>query len=436
MTDSIIDQKTIPTIWLDITCFVQWVRPPIGIIRVEQELIKWSIANVMNISFFEYDSASRNFITIDKNLILSRFGSQKFLFSKFNTDLKHNIKKIIRDFYGIFQICAALLFRKRNYSRPKSALKKESGQIQQSELLHPFKSNDIILCVGMSWNHSYLNQDILSIRSSIKLIYYTLCHDLIPVKFPHLCTVNSEIFSRYLFELSQGDHVFCYSLSTEKDYKEFAREMKIPCPPTSVVMLGCEIYQTDKPSSKKIKLLNTPFILFVSTIERRKNHECIYKALLNLIESGRKNLPKLVFVGMKAWGVEDLLSDIDLDPRVQGSILILSEISDAELSGLYQNALFTVYSSCYEGWGLPIAESLNYGKMAIVSSTSSMPEVGRDLVDYVHPDDIIGWANQIAFYLDNPDELAKKEKKSRKHIKNIPGRIFVSRFLLKLPKIS
>jgi glycosyltransferase involved in cell wall biosynthesis len=62
--------------------------------------------------------------------------------------------------------------------------------------------------------------------------------------------------------------------------------------------------------------------------------------------------------------------------------------SDQELEFLYQNCLFTAMPSFLEGWGLPVGESLSYGKTAVVSETSSLPEVGGDMVLYFDPHSI------------------------------------------------
>jgi glycosyltransferase involved in cell wall biosynthesis len=92
-------------------------------------------------------------------------------------------------------------------------------------------------------------------------------------------------------------------------------------------------------------------------------------------------------------------------------IVQLNQVNDAELDLLYRHALFTVFPSLYEGWGLPVSESLAYGKFCIASNTSSLPEVGGDLVEYLDSWDLPAWVERLAYYFDNPKELKKREKK-------------------------
>ena len=153
------------------------------------------------------------------------------------------------------------------------------------------------------------------------------------------------------------------------------------------------------------------FILFVSTIERRKNHETLYRAYTRLVDKGVENLPKLVFVGMPGWGVNDFLADLRFDGRVKNRVEMLTNVSDADLNWLYKNALFTVFPSLYEGWGLAVAESLSAGKFCLASNVASIPEAGGDLIEYLDPWDVAKWAERIEWYLNNPKALAEAEKR-------------------------
>jgi glycosyltransferase involved in cell wall biosynthesis len=147
----------------------------------------------------------------------------------------------------------------------------------------------------------------------------------------------------------------------------------------------------------------------VSTIERRKNHETLYRAYTRLVEAGEANLPLLVFVGMPGWGVNDLMADLRLDPRTKDLIKLLHHVNDADLARLYQHALMTVFPSLYEGWGLPVAESLAAGKCCLASGVASIPEVGGDLVDYVDPWNVPAWSERLLWYFNNPSLVADKE---------------------------
>jgi glycosyltransferase involved in cell wall biosynthesis len=125
------------------------------------------------------------------------------------------------------------------------------------------------------------------------------------------------------------------------------------------------------------------------------------------------NLPKLVFAGREGWGVDALLDDLKHDPRVKGRIELLTEARDADLAWLYGNCLFTVYPSLYEGWGLPVAESLAAGKFCLASNAASIPEVGGALLEYLDPLDATLWADRLQFYVEHPESLARVEARIR-----------------------
>ena len=70
------------------------------------------------------------------------------------------------------------------------------------------------------------------------------------------------------------------------------------------------------------------------------------------------------------------------------SIVMVESPSDEELAYLYRNCLFIVFPSFCEGWGLPIGESLWYGRPVLTSNCSSMPEVAGEFADYADPYDL------------------------------------------------
>jgi glycosyltransferase involved in cell wall biosynthesis len=101
------------------------------------------------------------------------------------------------------------------------------------------------------------------------------------------------------------------------------------------------------------------------------------------------------------------------DPLVRDSIVLLQGASDGELSWLYRNCLWTLYPSLYEGWGLPVSESLAHGKFCLASDSSSLPEAGQGLARHLDPLDFRAWDAAIRELLSSPAIVAEAEQRIR-----------------------
>jgi glycosyltransferase involved in cell wall biosynthesis len=262
-----------------------------------------------------------------------------------------------------------------------------------------FQHGDVLLSLGLDWTQP-AHCHFAHLRSSRRIRIATCCYDLIPVFYPQYCAEDLVgLFTSYFFSIAySSDLIFCISRRTELDLRGFLEASGKPVPRTCVVPLGDSVAGGEQGavSDEVRKLCEEPFVLFVSTIERRKNHEVLYRAYHLLCTEGRRvRLPKLVFVGAPGWGVDDFLTDLELDPLTRGLIVILDRVSDRELSMLYATAKFCVYPSFYEGWGLPVGEALAAGKVVLASDRGSLPEVGGDLVRYVDPWSPREWAREI-----------------------------------------
>jgi hypothetical protein len=93
-------------------------------------------------------------------------------------------------------------------------------------------------------------------------------------------------------------------------------------------------------------------------------------------------VPELVCVGSQGWLNDEVHAKLASSEALRSRVKMLSRLSDAQLGALYQHCLFTLYPSHYEGWGLPVTESLCHGKAVLASDASSLPEAGGGFADY------------------------------------------------------
>ncbi|WP_386686433.1 glycosyltransferase family 4 protein [Lonepinella sp. MS14437] len=154
---------------------------------------------------------------------------------------------------------------------------------------------------------------------------------------------------------------------------------------SDVLYLGVDpsfIPQQEKDCStilNKFGLQYKGFILSVATIEPRKNLSRLVDAYLQLPENLRSCYP-LVLVGDSGWKNNELFNKINT-----AQIIVTGYLSDNELKKIYASALLFVYPSLYEGFGLPIIESMASGAAVITSNCGAMAEVAGKAAYLVDP---------------------------------------------------
>ncbi len=276
---------------------------------------------------------------------------------------------------------------------------------------------DVLLLLGETWGqHDF--RLLRELRRSQGLRVAALCQDLIPLKFPQLFesvafVAGCRAFADFLAE--DADLTIAISNSTRADIAEAAREKGGPKGRLVTLRPGADFDMAVNPErpAEAADLVPGNFVLSVSTIQARKNFDLLYRLWRRFSEQNLACLPKLVIAGGKGFGSGDLLWQIDHDPLVRGSIVLLHGASDGELSWLYRNCLWTLYPSLYEGWGLPISESLAHGKLCLASNSSSLPEAGQGLARHFDPLDFRAWEEAIGELLRSPETVAAAEQRIR-----------------------
>ena len=292
-----------------------------------------------------------------------------------------------------------------------------------SSLFHEkncFQKNDIFFTAGGEWNFDY-SQKLYFLKQRYHLKILSMCHDLVPILYQHYACVDKDLFTQTLIYMAENsDCIVCNSQNTQRDLQEFLYHTGSATPKISVIRLGdtLPVYQAYQHVSEKIQdIINLNFILYVSTIEPRKNHRVLLHAYHILRSQNKSNnaLPKMVFVGSVGWDANQLMKEIQDNPLIKNDIIMLSGLNDTELYMLYQKALFCVYPSFYEGWGLPIGEALALGKGVLASDVASIPEIGGELVHYLDPYNAREWANAIEKYAQDHKLVVEKEQQVQQH---------------------
>ena len=249
-----------------------------------------------------------------------------------------------------------------------------------------FQFNDVLLSMGAAWAHPTIFSAISSIKlRGVKVV--SLSYDLIPGLDDSFPYSTKEPFLIYLNSMLRvSDRIPCISQATRDDLEAFAESSNLPCPPGLATKLpgGLPVSNQYEISDRVLienKIADRPYALIVGTIEARKQHIVALKAWTKMVkEFGADNVPNLVCVGRWGWNIRELIDEwniqLDSRPRIH---FLTSNLSDADLASLYGNSLFTVYPSRKEGWGLPISESLDFGKVPVIANVSSLPEAGEGL---------------------------------------------------------
>lgn len=288
----------------------------------------------------------------------------------------------------------------------------DPGEISESDVFH---DDDWLIVTSIHFRSRFVDRLQKILDSNCKLRIAWVCHDMLAHKFAHWMPGVSNRVAPYVEWMSQhASHVFCNSENTERDYRQWAKQKTGQCLSTSVAGWATDFpidtgVQAAVSGADVAPLLSQPYILFVSSLVPRKNHTVLLDAYEYLLCKGIVNLPKLVFVGLAGIDSKRILDRIGASSMLAGRVVHLQGIMDSDLQLLYQNCLFSLYSSLYEGWGLPVTESLALGKFCLASLNSSIPEAGKGFAEYLPPQDVSAWAHHIYLYATSSEARAQKE---------------------------
>jgi glycosyltransferase involved in cell wall biosynthesis len=281
-----------------------------------------------------------------------------------------------------------------------------------------FSRGAVLVNVGASWwlPNYFLHVRQAKIASGVR--YVPLIYDLIPVVTPENCdlVLVEEFIGWFIGVLEHADYYLAISDATRNDLMAFAAKLGRPIAPDriTVARLDADFRSAEVRALPLKSRFDEPFVLLVSTLEARKNQMGALDAWARLIaKHGADRIPRLVLVGKLGFKSDMILSRLDANADLRERVTVLSGIEDVELHALYRDCLFTIYPSLYEGWGLPITESLCHGKVPLTADNSSLPEAGGSFALYFKTGSMAGMIAMLERLILKSDLRKRQEQTIR-----------------------
>lgn len=234
---------------------------------------------------------------------------------------------------------------------------------------------------------------------------YDLSFRLFPEKFPafqrlYLATVSA-------ISCRRARRVIAISESTKRDV---VRLLNVPAAQVDVAYPGVEARFRPLPRAEveafRVRAgLPEQFILYLGTLEPRKNLSALVSAFSNL-QSLIPNL-SLVLAGAQGWFYADLFKQVE-SLGLRGRVLFPGYVPAEELPLWYNAGAVFAYPSTFEGFGLPVLEALACGRPVVTSDTSSLPEAAGNAALKVPPQNVEALTDALHRALTAGEELAAR----------------------------
>ncbi len=276
---------------------------------------------------------------------------------------------------------------------------------------------DMFFNPGDLWWQNHYAPFVLGLKARTGVKVVQMIHDLFFIERPDWFSPTfARTFTSAFAGVAPGvDRWLTNSTFVKEQLGAYMERHSLPARPVELLPMGWDSFAissgAERPGAaaalRGYGIAGRPFILFVGTVEPRKN----LATLLDVMEELRRDLgervPELVVVGGYGWRAEGLAARLRRDPHTRW----LTRVRDADLSAIYRAALFTVSPSHSEGWGLPVQESIAHGVPCIASSGGALRESGRGLAVHFDPLDPVSLKSAMVHWI--TDGAALRQARGR-----------------------
>jgi glycosyltransferase involved in cell wall biosynthesis len=436
-----------PRIVFDLTTTAVWSGPPVGIVRAESEFARWGLRHLDRLVPAFFDPGTGGFRELERavanDLIAQRIAIDTLSFvsparkGKRKTDrIPRTLRPLAMWLLQSRRMALQTLERIR-LADPNGRMAKIVDTVQRAIMGDKYRAvmvrpdgsrrayvtidmilgppieltaRDTLVCAGAGWAHDDIRA-IAEAKRRTGFRFVLLCFDIIPLMFPQFYKDADVAIHRDYCHVAfpLADLVVFNSNAVARDVRAYCETNGLALGRTAVSTLGADIRPaTAAAPPLPAGLEPDRYALLVSTIEPRKGHRMIYEAWLALLDAGipQRARFKLVFAGRVGWLVEDLVAKLRGDPRLEGTLELLTDADDDEIAALYRHAAFCLYPSQYEGYGLPVIEAFFHGKAVLASTGGAVPEVVGDFSPCLDPDDAATWRDVLRLWIETPGARA------------------------------
>lgn len=418
-------------LYIDATdTFHRWKGSPTGIQRTLIGLAEASIGR-NDVAFCAWNQESNTWHQVPQNLLLSFFtitvaGAEppaaplvKPIPPKPSFDLVKWIRGVLFHL-APYAISHAWSRRQQAQERARWAEANAVPQLEQIRAkmlaslprIEAWQAGDRVLVADSNWNQPGYYQALQNGQTAPRIIGFV--YDLI--QLDRVDFVGEEARDKFHTWISEtaaaSSEIVCISKHAANGMQRFVdSEPELARKPSvRPIQFGNRVEVIPRTSLRLGEILpdigedfasSPDWLLWLGSVDRRKNLEVVMLALEHLYSSGKLTKP-IVVAGRRVRGADHLIQKLQHHPVLRKHAYFLESPSDELVHSLLAGAGLFIFSSWAEGYGLPVAEALQQGVPVISSNATSIPEVAGDLVDYFEPWDSRSLAELLSRFESDP----------------------------------